>query len=203
MTRFLLRLFLRCFNKLERIFISLYTRIYFFIWGVEVKSCVCNGKPFIRKSKGSEIIIGKDVRLNNGIKYNPIGNSPCVFVASNNGKIQIGDNVGLSSVTIYSSLSIKIEENVMIGAGVSIYDTDFHSLKFTERNSENDLITAKKAPIVIKKNVFIGAKSIVLKGVTIGENSIIGAGSVVTRNVPANQIWAGNPARYIKNLTEE
>lgn len=53
---------------------------------------------------------------------------------------------------------------------------------------------------MICDNVFIGAKCIILKGVTIGENSVIGAGSVVTKNVPANQIWAGNPAKFIKNV---
>ena len=53
---------------------------------------------------------------------------------------------------------------------------------------------------MIKDNAFIGAHSIILKGVTIGENSIIGAGSVVTKSVPDNQIWAGNPARFIRNI---
>ena len=57
-----------------------------------------------------------------------------------------------------------------------------------------------KAPVVIKDNAFIGAKVIVLKGVTIGENSIIGAGSVVTRSVPDNEIWAGNPAKFIRKV---
>ena len=55
-------------------------------------------------------------------------------------------------------------------------------------------------PVHIKENVFIGAHSIILKGVVIGENSIIGAGSVVTKSIPSNQIWAGNPAKYIRNV---
>ena len=54
--------------------------------------------------------------------------------------------------------------------------------------------------VKIKNNVFIGAKYIILKGVTIGENSVVGAGSVVTKSIPANQIWAGNPAKFIRNL---
>lgn len=52
--------------------------------------------------------------------------------------------------------------------------------------------------MVINDNVFIGARCIILKGVTIGSKSIIGAGSVVTKNIPEGEIWAGNPAKFIK-----
>ena len=61
-----------------------------------------------------------------------------------------------------------------------------------------DFVNKKNAPIIVKDNVFIGANATLLKGITIGENTIIGACSVVTKNVPANQIWAGNPAKFIK-----
>lgn len=54
--------------------------------------------------------------------------------------------------------------------------------------------------MVIEENAFIGAHSILLKGVRIGRNSIIGAGSVVTKSVPPNQIWGGNPAKYIRDI---
>ncbi|WP_304522377.1 DapH/DapD/GlmU-related protein [Bacteroides sp. GM023] len=60
----------------------------------------------------------------------------------------------------------------------------------------------KKAPVTIGKNVFIGARSIVMKGVTIGDGVVIGAGSVVTKNVPANAIVAGNPAKVIKFIEQ-
>ncbi|MNL65825.1 2,3,4,5-tetrahydropyridine-2,6-dicarboxylate N-acetyltransferase [compost metagenome] len=58
--------------------------------------------------------------------------------------------------------------------------------------------TIKKEPIIIEQDVFIGANSIILKGVTIGARSIIGAGSIVTKNVPADEIWGGNPAKFIR-----
>ena len=58
----------------------------------------------------------------------------------------------------------------------------------------------KCAPVVIEDNVFIGARCIILKGVTIGENSVVGAGSVVTKSIPANEIWAGNPAKFIRKI---
>ncbi len=55
----------------------------------------------------------------------------------------------------------------------------------------------------IEDNVFIGANCIILKGVKIGDRSIIGAGSVVTKNVPSDQIWAGNPAKFIREITNK
>ena len=87
-----------------------------------------------------------------------------------------------------------------MGGGNSIYTTDFHSLDPTIRASNEDMKHRKCAPVVIEDNVFVGAKCIILKGVTIGENSIVGAGSVVTKSVPPNQIWAGNPAKFIRKI---
>lgn len=61
---------------------------------------------------------------------------------------------------------------------------------------------AKTGQIVIGENVFIGAGTTVLKGVRIGDNAVIGSCSVVTRDVPDNEIWGGNPARFIKRFEE-
>ena len=84
----------------------------------------------------------------------------------------------------------------MIGAGCMITDTDHHSLKFKDRIEGDNNIVSK--PVVIKRGAFIGARCIILKGVTVGERAIIGAGSVVTKNVPDDEIWAGNPAKKIR-----
>lgn len=82
-----------------------------------------------------------------------------------------------------------------------IYDTDFHSLDYTQRNNRADDIKHRKnKPVIIGDNVFIGAHSTILKEVNIGDNSIIGASSVVTKSVPQNEIWGGNPARFLKKL---
>lgn len=83
-----------------------------------------------------------------------------------------------------------------------IYDTDFHSLDPTIRLSKTmDIISAKWGKVSIGNHVFIGAHTTILKGITIGDNSVIGACSVVTKNIPSNEIWAGNPAKYIAKIT--
>lgn len=83
-----------------------------------------------------------------------------------------------------------------------IFDTDFHPISYQSRIL-NDQSKIKSVPVRICRGAFIGARSIIMKGVTIGEYSIIGAGSVVTKSVPSNEVWAGNPARFIYKLTEE
>lgn len=152
-------------------------------------------------ARGGRCIIGSNFAMNNSIKGNPIGSyRKCTFFVDRNAELKIGNNVGISQTALICHKSITIEDNVKIGGGVSIFDTDFHSLDSSIRNSKKDLMCRKEKPVIIKKNAFIGAHSIILKGVTIGENSIIGAGSVVTKSVPDNQIWAGNPAKFIRFL---
>ena len=103
----------------------------------------------------------------------------------------------MSNVSLVSFCHIIIGDNVLLGGGVKIYDTDFHPLDYWYRVIKPyDGIVSK--PVEIKEGAFVGAHSIILKGVTIGKHSIIGAGSVVANNVPDGEIWAGNPARFIR-----
>lgn len=160
-----------------------------------------NGIPYIMVARGGKFIIGNNFSMNNGIKGNPIGSyRKCTFFVDRNAELIIGDNVGISQTALICHKSIKIENNVKIGGGVSIYDTDFHSLDPEIRKSKEDIKNRIEKAVIVKENAFIGAHSIILKGVTIGKNSIIGAGSVVTKSVPDNQIWAGNPAKFIRNI---
>lgn len=79
-----------------------------------------------------------------------------------------------------------------------IYDNDFHSISYTERiNGDKNI---KAAPVIIQDGAFIGAHSIILKGVTIGARSVVGAGSVVAKSIPSDEVWAGNPAKFIRKL---
>lgn len=142
------------------------------------------------------IKIGKNVRLNSGRWTNPVGNGDKIWIrVGKNANLNIGDNVGISNLVITCFEKIEIGNSVMIGSGTQIYDTDFHSLDVEHRW---DLSYANTAPVIIEDNVFIGANVIILKGVTIGKGSVIGAGSVVTKDILPNQIWGGNPARFIK-----
>ena len=155
----------------------------------------------LRGMKGGTIIIGKKFSCFNTVTSNSIGRiQPCVFDVLEDGSyIRIGNNVGISGSTLNATIGITIEDNVNIGSGCIITDTDSHPIDYAERIANNKHAT-KAAPIVIKEGAFIGARSIVLKGVTIGKHSVVGAGSVVSKSVPDNCIVAGNPAVVVKML---
>lgn len=150
----------------------------------------------------SSFSIGDNFRMNNGKHFNAIGRQQvCSFVVRNQGKLKIGNNVGISDSAIICYKQITICDNVTIGGNVVIYDTDFHSLaKEHRRNYLLDRQHTKFAAVTIENDAFIGAHTTILKGVTIGEGSIVGAGSVVTKSIPKNEIWAGNPAKFIKSI---
>lgn len=149
--------------------------------------------------------MGDNLSLNNGLRFNPIGfPQPCCIVVTDDAELRIGNNVGLSQASIICHYSITIGDNVKIGGGVKVYDTNFHSLDpDIRRDYILDMANKKKASVIIEHDAFIGAGSIILPGVCIGANSVIGAGSVVTKTIPPDQIWGGNPARYIKDVPHE
>lgn len=157
------------------------------------------GKVFWIISKGGKINIGDDFYFSSGDAVNPIAsNMHGSIYLDKRAKLHIGNNVGMSSTRIWVHNSVIVGNNVKIGACVLITDTDVHPIDSIARRFSN--IGTKSAPVVIEDDVWIGAHSIILKGVTIGARSIIGAGSVVTRSVPADCVAAGNPCRVIKFL---
>ena len=144
--------------------------------------------------------VGSIFAMNNGIKGNPIGcYDKCTFFVDKGAELIIGENVGISQTALISHCSLRVGNNVKMG-GTSVYTTDFHALDMEIRRTDEDMIHRKCAPVVIGDDVFIGAKCIILKEVTIGEGAIIGAGNVVTKNIPARQIWACNPAKFIREI---
>jgi acetyltransferase-like isoleucine patch superfamily enzyme len=111
------------------------------------------------------------------------------------GHIDIGDYCLLSpGVRLDSACRIEIGHNCMLASSAYVTDADWHDLYDRARP------IGRRAPVVLEENVWIGDSVIVCKGVTIGANSVIGAGAVVTRDIPANVVAAGNPARVIRPL---
>lgn len=108
--------------------------------------------------------------------------------------IHIGKNVFVNhACTFMDRGGITLEDNVLVGPKVNLITTN-HPTEPGQRRS-----TISK-PIVLKQGAWVGANVTVMPGVTIGENAIVGAGAVVTKDVPANSIVAGVPARVVKHL---
>ncbi|MBJ7289900.1 acyltransferase [Williamsia sp.] len=114
--------------------------------------------------------------------------------------IRIGNDVGLSGTSICSASSIIIGDRVLVGADVIICDTDFHPIDSSSRRYSPIPTPESGDAVVIESDVFLGARSVVLKGVTIGASSVVGAGSVVTKSVEPYSIVAGNPAKVIGRI---
>lgn len=147
-----------------------------------------------------KLVLKDNVRINSAEWANPIGFSGKTnFQIMGNGYVEIGEGSGLSSVAITCTKKVMIGSNVLIGAGVKIYDTDFHPLsdkkRYAGKQNQSDV---KCKEVVIGDGTFIAAGSMILKGCHIGKNCVIGAGSIVTSNIEENQIWAGNPAHFIR-----
>lgn len=144
--------------------------------------------------------IGKGFICRSSIN-NSIGYGFSKIVVWPNAELSIGNFSGISNVLIHCYNHIKIGDYVNIGDGTIIYDTNFHSTNWQDRTDRAiDISKAKIAPIHIGDYVFIGARCIIGKGVTIGDKSIVAAGSVVTRDIPTGEIWGGNPAKFIKKI---
>jgi acetyltransferase-like isoleucine patch superfamily enzyme len=111
--------------------------------------------------------------------------------------IRIGSHVGLSGTTLHCNVSITVGNYCRCGPGVILCDNDSHRVA---RSVEDRDQRPAEAPIVLGDNVWLGMRTIVLKGVTIGANTIVAAGSVVTRSLPANVVAGGVPARVIRSL---
>jgi acetyltransferase-like isoleucine patch superfamily enzyme len=145
------------------------------------------------------IKIGENTTINSSVEANPVGgNQTILLIKGDNALIQIGDRCGISNVIICAREQIIIGNDVALGAGCRIFDTDFHSIDFDERKAD---INIPSKPVEIKDKAFIGSNALIMKGVTIGEGAVIGAHAVVTKNVGDYEIWGGNPAKCIKKIT--
>lgn len=151
----------------------------------------------VKYPKTSRIEIGSDCLI--------FGN---ISTESEFANIIIGNNVFIGNSVIFSVVNITIEDDVLISSDCLIQDSDNHNLSRKIRKKDCDDWKNKgiqqwefvnKKPIRICAGSWVGAKSIILKGVTIGEGAVVAAGSVVTKDVEPYTVVAGNPAKFIKN----
>jgi len=116
--------------------------------------------------------------------------------------IRVGNRVGLSGASIVAAECVEIGPRTLIGSGAVLWDTNFHPLD-PEMRRTHPTEGARSAPIRIGDDVFVGARAIILKGVTIGDGAVVAAGAIVTSDVPANATVAGNPAKIVRGASED
>lgn len=156
-----------------------------------------NGRPYVVRHAGSRIQLGEQVCCNSSLRSNPLGNARPVTLRTlrAGAEIILDRFVGVSGCSICAAASIRIGEGTFVGADAMVFDNDFHSPEGEFR--WGDAAPDNPKPIVIGRGVFIGARALVLKGVTIGDRAVIGAGAVVTKDVPPQHTAVGNPARLL------
>lgn len=178
------RWFNRCFFRLKKVHYGLNLQVY--------------NKVYLQIRNG-EMYVGDNFTLTSGDCINPLCRNirACIYI-THGGTINIGNNVGMSSPCLWIKESLTIGNNVKIGGNCIIMDNDVHQIDHLGRRSNKGGV--KSSPVIIEDDAWLGANVLVLKGVTIGARSIIGAGSVVTKSIPADCIAAGNPCRVIKYL---
>jgi acetyltransferase-like isoleucine patch superfamily enzyme len=145
------------------------------------------GVPFV-KNEG-QLLIGDRVRLASGVSTLELSVGP-------EGTLQIGDRVLINhGCSIGATKLVRIGDRCNLGSQSILIDNAFHELDPERRNERPD-----SAPVVLEDNVWLAARVIVLPGVTIGRDSVVGAGSVVTKDIPAGVLAAGIPAKVIRPL---
>ena len=206
-------LYVKALRFCSKICSSLYigwNKIYFFLNNIKYgKNFRVFNHLYLKIHVGALVQIGNNCTIMSGAGLNPLSRNikTCIYVGKK-ATLKLGNDVGISSSTLWVKESVSIGNSVAIGADCIIMDTDAHNLDWKIRCSEEtneygesvDMVTAASAPIVIEDNVLVGARCIILKGVTIGARSIIGSGSIVTKDIPSDCIAAGNPCKVIKSI---
>jgi acetyltransferase-like isoleucine patch superfamily enzyme len=152
------------------------------------------GNGCLIKNKGT-ITLGDHVSLDSFVRGEIA--IAGLFTYLNSAIIQVGNNTVISGACIHCRKKVIIGDNCLISAGVIIIDNNSHSISINPaiRHSRQDI---DEGDVIIGNNVWIGFRSLIMKGVQIDDNAIVAAGSVVTKNIPTNTIVGGNPARAVK-----
>lgn len=171
--------------------------------GVEIGEKVgFDGRPIVTLGPKSRIRIGDRAVLTSRSRTTALGvRGPVILrCLAPEASIEIGADCGLSGTVICAAKSVTIGKRCLIGADCMIFDTDFHNHAASNRRYSPPEWDKISDPVVIGDDVFLGARSIITKGVTIGRGAIVAAGSVVCRDVPEFVIVGGNPAREIGSV---
>mgnify|MGYP006278751565 CR=1 FL=1 len=144
--------------------------------------------------------LGREITLDSSRRSNPLGGTTaCVLRTMAPGaRLEIGDSAGISSSILVAGRSIEIGGDSLIGAGCMIVDNDFHIRSSPAGKWTTDYVKNSR-PVKIGAGCFLGARSIVLKGVTLGTGVVVGAGSVVTKSFPPGCVIGGNPAVLLRS----
>ncbi len=194
------------FKKIRLYAYKIMNQLRFAGYGIKTGAdCCVHGCLPLKIGKRASVQIGSHFYFSSGLNLNPLVGGSKGYICCNDGaELVIGDYVSMSSTVIWAHKRIVIGDHVMCGGNVVIMDSDAHSMNFMDRrNLAVDLANKKDLPIVIGNDVFIGMNSIIMKGVEIGDRAIIGAGSVVTKSVPADCVVGGNPAKVIKRMVAD
>jgi acetyltransferase-like isoleucine patch superfamily enzyme len=157
----------------------------FYRWkGVEAGSMPYIRGRLPRVDTAGRVVVGRRFKVN-GLQHQ------VDFGAGPAGELRIGADVFLNRGTnVYAARSITIGDHTRIADLSTITDTDFHEVEEGR--------PVRIAPVVIGRNVWIGRGATVLPGVTIGDHAVVAAGAIVTEDVPARTVVAGNPARVVR-----
>lgn len=173
--------------------------------GVQFGTVQLRGRPIVSRVDGSVISIGDNVVLCSRSQDTALGvTTPVILRTLRSGALlSIGDDVGVSGAVICAARSVVIGNSVLIGSGVIICDTDFHAPHMSIGRRYAPLPDpADSDGVVIGDDCFIGARAMILKGVSVGAGSVVGAGSIVTKSVAPGSIVAGNPARAVRGVVD-
>lgn len=187
--------------RLKWIVLTVLSNLYLKLCGVYIgKSVQILGWVTLYHARGEGVHIGDRVVMASDCDANPLNSNACVKLAllSSDAMILIGDDSGVSSCIIAARNSVKIGRRVLIGAGVTIMDTDFHLIEPHDRRYNKQRKEIPTSPVNIGDDVWLGAGSTILKGVTIGDGTVIAAGAIVTSDIPSGVIAGGIPAKVIK-----
>lgn len=189
----------RCWKGVVTVLGSWFGSLHIALWGCRMHGMVkCVGLPRIERTSRGSIEIGKGCCLRSACCSNPVGVfHPVQLATIGAGKIVIGDNCGISGSVLVAENSITLGKRVFVGAGCTVIDSDCHPLD-AEARARGE--RGRTSPIVLEDDVWLGMNVLVLKGVRIGAGTVVGAGSVVTGDLPAGVVAAGNPARVVGSI---